>query len=97
MRKIALFVVLAGVSLLGSMRAEAAAHVGGLGLGGSGGSIMIVHADSHRGGWQPGPPVGHPIPPVGVSGGSGGGAVGNGAGGNVCPQVNCGHTKPQVR
>lgn len=39
MGKIALFVVLAGVSLLGSMRAQAATHVGGLGLGGSGGFI----------------------------------------------------------
>jgi hypothetical protein len=95
MDKIALFVVLAGVSLLGSIRAEAASrrlaiggavtHVGGLWLGGSGG-----HADTWRGGHGP-------FPPVPVTGGSGGGAVGNGAGGNVRPQVNCGHRKPQVR
>ena len=90
MGKIALFVVLAGVSLLGSMRAQAATHVGGLGLGGSGGFIKTPHADTWRGGHGP-------FPPVPVTGGSGGGAVGNGAGGNACPQVNCGHTKPQVR
>jgi hypothetical protein len=90
MGKIALFVVLAGVSLLGSMRTQAATHVGGLGLGGSGGFIKPPTP-------TPGAEATGPSPRFPLPGGSGGGAVGNGAGGNACPQVNCGHTKPQVR